>query len=93
MIISRPCRVMQGESEKDMTSEYDILKRRIEEKERQYGTTFGVSLIFSTDGTISVGDFDENREITMDELYELISKYSQIDSLVEKLTKETNIVY
>ena len=78
MTSSRPCRVMQGESEKDMTSEYDILKRRIEEKERQYGTTFGVSLIFSTDGTISVGDFDENREIAMDELYELIDRKSVV---------------
>ena len=36
---------MQGESEKDM-NEYDVLKRKLEQKERQYNTTFGVSLIF-----------------------------------------------
>lgn len=74
-------------------NEYEILKKKLEEKERKYNTAFGVSLVFSTSGSVSVGDFEKNRKITMEELSELIFKYSQLDALVGKLTEETNIKY
>ena len=40
-----------------------------------------------------VDDNDNERDITIDELKELLSKYEQLDALVEKITKETHIVY
>lgn len=72
--------------------EYSILKKQFEEKQRQYGTSFGVGIVTESCG-ICVGDFDRKRDITIDELKELLSKYEQIDTLVEKLTEETHIVY
>lgn len=72
--------------------EYSILKKKFSEKQQQYGTTFGVSIIIDS-CRVCVGDFDSNRDITVDELKELISKYEQIDALVEKLTEETSIIY
>lgn len=72
--------------------EYSILKKQFEEKQRQYGTTFGVGIVTGSCG-ICVGDFDNKREIAIEELKELLSKYEQIDALVEKLTAETHIAY
>lgn len=72
--------------------EYSILKQRFEEKQNQYRTSFGVSIVTGSCG-VCVGDFDRKRDITIDELKELLSKYEQLDALVEKLTKETNIIY
>lgn len=72
--------------------EYSILKKKFEEKQRQYGTTFDVGIVTGSCG-VCVGDFDCKRDISIDELKELLSKYEQIDALVEKLTKETHIVY
>lgn len=72
--------------------EYSILKQKFSEKQQQYGTTFGVSIVIGSCG-VYVGDFDRKRDITIDELKELLSKYEQLDTLVEKLTEETNIVY
>lgn len=72
--------------------EYSILKKKFEEKHRQYGTTFGVSIVAGSRG-VHVGDFDNSRDITIEELKELLEKYEQLDALVEKLTSETHIVY
>ena len=67
--------------------EYSILKKKF--RDRDYHTTFGVHIIASSDGNIYVGeDFDTKREITMDELKDLLAKYEQLDALVEKLTAE-----
>lgn len=71
--------------------EYSILKKKFEEKRQQYGTTFGVGIVMGSCG-ICVGDFENYRDITIDELKELLSKYEQMDTLVEKITKETHIV-
>lgn len=72
--------------------EYSILKKKF--RDRDYHTTFGVHIITSSDGNIYIGeDFDTKREITMDELKDLLAKYEQLDALVEKLTAETHIVY
>lgn len=72
--------------------EYSILKKKFEEKRQQYRTTFGVGIVTGSCG-VCVGDFDIKRDITIDELKELLAKYERLDALVEKLTEETHIVY
>ena len=74
--------------------EYSILKRKYREK--NHCTTFGVNIADCSDGKLYVydtEDYDNRREITIDELKELLAKYEQLDALVEKLTAETHIVY
>lgn len=72
--------------------EYSILKKKFEEKQNQYHTTFGAEIWIGSGG-VQVGDSEKRRKLTIDELKDLLSKYEQIDALVEKLTKETHIVY
>lgn len=72
--------------------EYSILKQKFRDK--KYNTTFGVHTAMCSNGDVYVVDDDGNkREITIDELKELIEKYEQLDKLVEKLTMETHIIY
>ena len=74
--------------------EYSILKRKFRDK--NHCTTFGVRICDCSDGKMYVYDTDNDdnrREITIDELKELLAKYEQLDALVEKLTAETHIVY
>lgn len=75
--------------------EYSVLKRKIEEKNREYNTSFGVYLGFGSNGKVYIyNEEDSNkREITIEELKELLYKYEQLDNLVEKLTQETSIKY
>lgn len=76
--------------------EYSILKSKLREYQDKYRTSFGVSILTCSDGEISIydgEDYKTSREITMGEINELLSKYEQLDSLVEKLTEETHIVY
>lgn len=72
--------------------EYSILKKQFEEKLNQYRTTFGAEIWTGSSG-VQVGDSDKRRELTIEELKEFLSKYEQLDELVEKLTAETHIVY
>lgn len=72
--------------------EYSILKKRFEEKLNQYRTTFGAEIWTGSSG-VQVGGSDKRRKLTIEELKELLSKYEQLDVLVEKLTAETHIVY
>ena len=72
--------------------EYSILKRRFGEMMDKYSTTFGVSIVTSGNNYY-VGDFKKSREITMDEIKDMLAKYEQLSILVEKLTEETHIVY
>ena len=72
--------------------EYSILKRKFREK--KYDTTFGVHIADWSSGRLTIIDDNDNeRDITIDELKELLKKYEQLDKLVEKLTAETHIVY
>jgi len=74
--------------------EYSILKTRLREYTDKYSTSFGVNMLFSSDGKISVydgKDYETRRDITMEELKVLLSKYEQIDALVKTLTEETHI--
>lgn len=72
--------------------EYSILKKKY--RERNHHTTFGVHICVWSSGRLTVSDDNDNeRDITIDELKELLAKYEQLDALVEKLTAETHIVY
>jgi len=76
--------------------EYSVLKERLRGYQDKYSTTFGVNLLISSNGKISVydgEDYETSRDITMEELKALLSKYEQIDALIGKLTEETHIVY
>ena len=73
--------------------EYSILKKKF--RNRKHHTTFGVHIGTWSNGMVTInGDSDgEERDITMEELKDLLAKYDQLDALVEKLTAETDIVY
>jgi len=72
--------------------EYSILKKKFENK--NYDTTFGVPIGIWSSGKICVcGDNGNEREITLDELKLLLSKYEELDKLVEQITNEINIKY
>ena len=73
--------------------EYEILKDKFRNK--NYSTTFGVLIGMCSNGCIYIYDDDEDkkREITIDELKYFLSKYDELDKLVEKITKETKIKY
>lgn len=73
--------------------EYEILKDKFRNKD--YSTTFGVHIGMCSNGCIYIYDDDEDkkREITIDELKYFLSKYEELDMLVEKITKETKIKY
>lgn len=72
--------------------EYSILKDKFTTK--NYGTTFGVQISSWSAGEICIYDDNNNqREITIDELKLLLSKYEELDRLIEKITGEVNIKY
>ena len=75
--------------------EYSILKQKYIDYHEKYRTSFGVHLSWGSRSGINICDdnSDDKRAITTEELKEMISKYEQIDVLVEKLTAETHIVY
>lgn len=76
-------------------SEHDersVLEKKFNEKLNQYGTAFGADIWTGSSG-VQIGDSDKKRRLTIDELKDFILKYEQLDALVEKLTKETHIVY
>jgi len=75
--------------------EYSVLRKKFKGKMEKYSTTFGIHIGWSSEGNIYVYDKDSKnkRDITIDELKELLAKYEKLDRLVEKLTAETNIKY
>lgn len=76
--------------------EYSVLKSQLREYQDKYRTSFGVNLGTCSNGEVFIyegEDFKTKREITMEELKELLSKFEQLDALVEKLTAETHITY
>ena len=76
--------------------EYSVLKNQLHEYTRKYDTTFGVLIGFYSDRKVVVykdENFDNKREITIEELNDLISKYKKLDDLVDKLTSETTITF
>lgn len=76
--------------------EYSVLKSQLREYQDKYRTSFGVNLGTCSSGEVFIyegEDFKTKREITMEELKELLSKFEQLDSLIGKLTEETHILY
>lgn len=72
--------------------EYSILKEKFRNK--HYDTTFGVNISFWSSGKICVYDENNNeRDITIDELKYILSKYEELDELVQKITEETHIKF
>lgn len=72
--------------------EYSILKEKFRNK--RYDTTFGVNISVWSSGRICVYDENNNeRDITIDELKYLLSKYEELDELVRKITEETHIEF
>lgn len=75
--------------------EYSVLKEKFRNK--KHGTTFGVNIAECSDGNIYIyetkDDFynSKSREITIDELKYFLSKYDELDKLVQKITEETHI--
>lgn len=73
--------------------EYSILKKKFREKNDQYRTSFGAHIWICSDGRLLLKNEEGyEREITIDELKDLLAKYEQLDALIEKLTAETHIV-
>jgi hypothetical protein len=75
--------------------EYSILKQDLRDMSKKYRIAFSVSIGFCSDGSIFVYDenHDNKREITMDELKELLDKYEQLEKFIQKLADEINIKY
>lgn len=75
--------------------EYSVLKKKVNECIDKYKTTFGVPIGYSSNGEMYVytEDYVNSREITIDELKKMLSKYEQLEAFIEKLTKETSITY
>lgn len=73
--------------------EYSILKEKFRNK--KYNTTFGVNISTWGSGRICICDekSENERDITLNELKELLAKYEELDKLVEKMTSEVNIKY
>lgn len=73
--------------------EYSVLKSKF--KEKKYTTTFGVHIGCCSDGSVYIYDEEHSktRDITIEELKYLLEKYEELDKLVEKITKETNIKF
>lgn len=74
--------------------ETSVLKTKFNEKFETLKTTFGVNIILRSNGDILISDGNgKERNITNEELKEMIAKYEQVENLIEKITKETKIVY
>lgn len=74
---------------------YSVAKSTLRNYMEKYSTTFGVDISYGSRGIWikDENDRDNERKITIDECNELIEKYKMLDSLVDKITKETNIKY
>lgn len=58
--------------------------------------TFGVPLVFWSTGKIEIRDEQNKeltREITLEEIKELLAKHEQVEAYIEKLSQETKIRY
>lgn len=77
----------------DEHDEYTIMRKSVEKNIEKYKTTFGVNIIISSFDGLLIGDIDNSRKLSFEELKELNSKYERLENYIEKLTEETHIVY
>lgn len=71
--------------------EYTLLKRRWE---NEHITNFGVSIAFCSNGQILIRDTEDEsreREITIDELKQLLEMNDKLKAYIQQLTDECNI--
>lgn len=76
--------------------EYSILKKELIDYMNRFGTSFDVKIVYSSSGSIFIedkNDYNKKRDITMDELKFLISKYQELEAFVDTLAMQINIVY
>lgn len=79
--------------------EWSILQNLLRERMEQYKTTFGAKLMIvssskATKPEIMIGDeTGRRRSLSIDEMKDLLSMYSQLDKLIEELTAEKHISY
>lgn len=67
--------------------EYSILKKEF--KNKKHCINFGIPISMWSSGKICVGDeYNEEQEITIEELKYLLSKYEELDKIIEEMTKE-----
>lgn len=66
---------------------------KIRAYQEKYDTSFGVDFWIGSGNRIFLRKDKAERDLTEDELKDLISKYEQIDSLIQKLTDETHILF
>lgn len=75
--------------------ELSILRKTFREKYDKFNTAFGVSIAISGSHMAKVFD-DENgqtRELTVEELKELLAKYDELEAFIAKLSSNTNIKF
>lgn len=72
--------------------EYEVLKKKVEDKMHEYGTTFGVHIAWGSDLKLYDNN-DNSRRFTIDELKLLLSKYEELGKAIENISKEIEIKY
>ena len=74
--------------------EYTILKRKLRD---DHISNFGVPISYCSSGTITIrktdDDYEHDREITIDELKQLIEMNDKVKAYIQKLTDECAIKY
>lgn len=73
--------------------EYSIKIQRINDYQKKYDTTFGVNEIWLSSDRIFLRQDKSERDLTEEEIDDMIFKYEQIDALIDKLTEETDIKF
>lgn len=68
---------------------YEVAKTTVREKAEKYGTTFGMRLCFSSNGTITVADSEDHfngPEITLNQCRILLDAYDEVEQLIDSLS-------
>lgn len=75
--------------------EYEILKTKLLKHHLLETTTFGVHLAERSRNQVVITDenYEHGREITIEELRTLLAKYDELQRIIDKMAKETHIVY
>lgn len=71
--------------------DYEKLKVLLTEMVEKHNTTFGVQLLISSD-EISVGDYENSRPITNEEIKELLNCFEQLENCISKLSQKIYIL-
>lgn len=88
------CRKMEDQYFQEH-DEYEILKTKLLKHHLLETTTFGVHLGEKSGNQVVIRDknYDQGREITIEELRTLLAKYDELQRIIDKMSEETHIVY